>query len=126
VVWTHGRSAFKITVPAVGVTNNQNKVPDRFALRQNYPNPFNPSTVIKYSIPESKTGSSYVKISVYDILGREISIIVNRDQRPGNYEVSFDSRNISSGIYFYRMQVSNKESSEVKSFTDVKKMILLK
>jgi photosystem II stability/assembly factor-like uncharacterized protein len=126
VVWTHGRSAFKITVPPVGIANNQKQVPERFALQQNYPNPFNPSTVIKYSIPVNKTGSSFVKISVYDILGKEVSLIVDREQRPGNYEVTFDGTNISSGIYFYRIEVSNTESSEVKSFADVKKMILLK
>jgi hypothetical protein len=125
-VWTHGRSAFKITVPPVGIANNQKQVPERFALQQNYPNPFNPSTVIKYSIPVNKTGSSFVKISVYDILGKEVSLIVDREQRPGNYEVTFDGTNISSGIYFYRIEVSNTESSEVKSFADVKKMILLK
>ena len=126
VVWTHGRSAFKITVPPVGIANNQNQVPERFVLEQNYPNPFNPSTVIKYSIPGNNAGKSYVKILVYDILGREISAIVDREQGPGSYEVKFDGRNISSGIYFYRMEVSNAGMSEVKSFTDVKRMILVK
>ncbi len=89
-------------------------VPRKFELRQNYPNPFNPATVIKFSIPKS----SFVKITVFDILGREISRPVNDMKPAGNYEVSFDGTNFASGIYFYRI--------EAGSFVEVKKMILLK
>ena len=76
-----------------------------FSLQQNYPNPFNPSTTIKYSIPNvaSSFSSSYVILEVYDLLGREVTTLVNEEQLPGNYEVRFNGRNLSSGIYFAKL-----------------------
>ncbi|AFN73778.1 5'-nucleotidase domain-containing protein [Melioribacter roseus P3M-2] len=88
--------------------------PTDFSLSQNYPNPFNPTTKIKYSVPKK----SFVNITVYDILGREIITLVNEEKTPGNYEVEFDGGNLSNGIYLYRMQ-----SGE---FSEIKKLILLK
>jgi hypothetical protein len=85
-----------------------------FSLNQNYPNPFNPSTTISYSIP--KTGM--VTLKVYDVLGREVQTLVNQMQTNGNYKVSFNASSLPSGIYFYNL-TSN-------SFTQVKKMILIK
>jgi hypothetical protein len=127
VVWTHGRSAFKITVPPpVGIVSNQNLVPDKFVLYQNYPNPFNPTTVIKYSFPENKTGVNHVKLTVFDILGKAVTTMVNSDQRPGNYEVVFDGRDNSSGIYFYKIEINSPASSGTISYSDVKKMIIVK
>jgi hypothetical protein len=90
-----------------------------FTLQQNYPNPFNPSTVIKYSIPANvKSEMSNVKIVVFDILGREVATLVNENQKAGNYEVTFNAKNLTSGIYFYRLQSG--------SFVESKKMILVK
>jgi hypothetical protein len=89
-------------------------IPDQFVLMQNYPNPFNPSTTINYSIP--KTG--LITIRVYDILGNEIATLVNEQKPAGNYSVQFYRSNLSSGIYFYRMQSG--------SFLQSKKLILLK
>lgn len=92
---------------------------DKFSLSQNYPNPFNPSTKIRYSIPKSSVFGSFVKMVVYDITGREVSVIVNRLQKQGVYEADFDASNLASGIYFYKLTVDNK-------FSDVKKMVVLK
>jgi hypothetical protein len=85
-----------------------------FALYQNSPNPFNPSTVISYSIPTS----SNVIVEVYDMLGKLIKTLVNEKQETGNYKVNFNAGELSSGIYFYKIQASN--------FVAVKKMILLR
>ena len=84
-----------------------------YKLSQNYPNPFNPSTKIIYSIPKL----SYVSIKVFDVLGREVSTVVSKEQAIGNYEVEFDASNLTSGIYFYRIQAGK--------FVETKKMILL-
>jgi len=92
-----------------------------FKLFQNYPNPFNPTTVIKYSVPQQTTqrvASTNVTLIVYDILGREVATLVNKEQKGGNYEVIFNSKNLSSGLYFYHLQSG--------SFIESKKMILLK
>ncbi|GBD86219.1 Ycf48-like protein [bacterium BMS3Abin03] len=85
-----------------------------FNLSQNYPNPFNPSTIIKYSIV--KKGE--VKLMIYDILGREVSVLVNEVKDPGYYEVNFNASNLASGVYFYRLVAG--------SFVSTHKMLLLK
>ena len=89
-------------------------VPTEFMLYQNYPNPFNPSTTINYSIPEIV----FVSISVYDVLGNEIATLVNEEKPAGSYEINFNATNLSSGIYFQRLQAG--------SFVDTKKMMLMK
>ncbi len=86
----------------------------KFELEQNYPNPFNPSTSIKFAISIKQ----FVSLKVYDVLGNEVTTLLN-DQKPaGIYEIEFDANNLSSGIYYYRIVAG--------SFTDTKKMILLK
>jgi carboxypeptidase T len=97
-----------------GVVNNGNVTPNKFELEQNYPNPFNPTTQINYSI--AKEG--LVKITIYDLLGREVKTLINEVKTPGFYAVDFDGANLSSGIYFYRMESNN--------FVDTKKMTLIK
>ena len=89
-------------------------IPKEFVLYQNYPNPFNPSTTIKYQIPEL----SFVTIKVYDVLGNEITTLVNEEKSIGSYEVEFNATNLPSGIYFYKIQAG--------SFVETKKMTLLK
>jgi len=93
-----------------------------FELNQNYPNPFNPTTTIKYSIPHGLIPSGdegwLVQLSFYDILGRELKTLVNKQQKPGNYEVQFDASILSSGMYFYRLKSDN--------FVQTKKMLLIK
>ncbi len=95
--------------------------PVRFELSQNYPNPFNPSTVIKYSIPAVETGhapSLHIRLTVYDVLGREVATLVNKQQRPGEYSVNWNASSVSSGVYFYTLTAG--------SFTETKKMLLIR
>ncbi len=89
-------------------------IPNEYQLNQNYPNPFNPSTKILYKL--KKAGN--VKLQVYDILGNLVENLVNDYQNPGTYEVTFDADHLTSGMYFYKIEVNN--------FTQIKKMILLK
>jgi len=93
---------------------NKYELPTHFILYQNYPNPFNPSTRIKYSISKR----SFVTLNIYDILGKEIATLVDEEKPVGNYEVEFKGNNLSSGVYFYKMQAG--------SFIDTKKFILIK
>jgi len=85
-----------------------------YSLSNNYPNPFNTSTTIKYSVPKIE----FVTLKVYDVLGNEITTIVNKEYSAGNYEVEFDATSLSSGIYFYRIQAG--------AFVETKKMVLIK
>jgi Secretion system C-terminal sorting domain len=107
----------------VGVNDPDNTIKE-FSLYQNYPNPFNPITKIKFVIPKS----SFVSLKVYDVLGREVATLVNEEKQPGSYEVEFSAKggsasggnahNLSSGIYFYKLQAG--------SYSSTKKMIYLK
>lgn len=97
-----------------GVNEIWDTTPDEFSLSQNYPNPFNPNTKIKFTIKEK----GLVNSKVYDILGREISTLVNDVKSQGLYDVDFNAAGLSSGIYFYSLQ----SGSNVES----KKMILIK
>lgn len=93
---------------------NEPGLPDKYSLNQNYPNPFNPSTTISYSIP--KAGNVVLKI--YNVLGQEVTTLINQFQSAGNYKISFDASSLTSGIYFYSISSEN--------FTQVKKMVLVK
>jgi hypothetical protein len=88
--------------------------PHTYKLNQNYPNPFNPVTKINYSIPQT----NFVTIKVYDILGKEVAILVSEEKPAGIYLINFNAENLSSGVYFYRMTAG--------SFTSTKKFILIK
>ena len=94
-------------------------VPKIFFLYQNYPNPFNPSTEIKYTLAKD----SYVIVKIYDMLGTEVTELVTEPQAAGNYEISFNANNLSSGVYIYRITAS-KNGRIV--YTDAKQMILLR
>jgi len=103
----------------IGIQGNGNQIPDKFKLYQNYPNPFNPKTIIKYSLPlPSKGGVQEVKLIISDILGKEVIILVNAEQKAGTYEVEWNAANFSSGVYFYTLKTVN--------FIATKKMILMK
>ena len=97
--------------------NNEINLPQDFSLEQNYPNPFNPVTLIEYSIP-LRDENTNVTLKVYDILGKEIGILVNQKQTPGNYKIEFDASNLSNGVYLYQLKSG--------SFIKTKKMIVLK
>ena len=91
----------------VGVESEIAGLPAEFALSQNYPNPFNPETVIEYSLP--KLGD--VSLVVYNLLGEEVTILVNESISAGNHQVIWDASNVASGIYFYRLQASPRHQS---------------
>ncbi len=105
-------------------------VPENYRLEQNYPNPFNPSTVIGYSIPVTVEGMAQVSLKIYDILGSEVATLVDKTQRAGNYEVTFDTGNLpnglTSGVYFYRLIVNSNTPGGQGSFAQTKKFVLLK
>ncbi len=89
-------------------------IPSVYSLSQNYPNPFNPSTKINFSLPKQ----GYVSLKVYDVLGKEVMTLVNGQMTAGSYAVDFNASDLSSGVYFFRM-----ESGE---FSDIKRMMLIK
>src|SRR4030095_6226772 len=97
-----------------GIEPVTNQIPDKFSLSQNYPNPFNPSTKIKFALPQV----SFVKLIVYDILGREVKRLVNEPLSPGFYEMNFDASGFSSGVYIYKIFTDG--------FHDAKKMLVIK
>lgn len=88
------------------------QLPLEYSLSMNYPNPFNPTTTIRYALPEDV----HVRLTVVDILGREVGVLVDEPQTAGHKDVIFDARNISSGVYFYKLTAGN--------FTEVKKMVV--
>jgi len=95
-------------------------VPKSYLLTQNYPNPFNPVTKIKFDIPlDSRLrGNDNVTLKIYDVLGREVAVLVNEKLQPGTYELRWDASKYSSGVYFYKLTANN--------FSDTKKMVLIK
>jgi hypothetical protein len=113
---------FQITGKGVNATKSfilKYSPPKQYTLYQNYPNPFNPTTTIRYSIPAAETQNfASVQLKVYDVLGREVTTLVNEEKKPGNYEVRFNASNFASGVYIYRLTAGN--------FVSVKKMMLLK
>lgn len=103
----------------VGINQIGTTVPSNFALSQNYPNPFNPETRIKFTIPAIQNLiSNVVTLRVFDMLGREVSVLVNESLSPGIYEVTFDGSKLASGLYFYRLQMDG--------YSDTKRMALIK
>jgi N-acetylneuraminic acid mutarotase len=99
---------------ASAVESNQPGVPMEYSLCQNYPNPFNPTTTIHYSVPSTQ----YVSLKVYNVLGREVALLVSDTRQPGTYTVRWDASGLSSGVYFYRLTAGK--------YVDTKKMILLR
>ncbi len=117
-------SIYHIVLQTSGATNvvENNNVPHTFALLQNYPNPFNPSTVISYQLP----AASYVTIKVFDVLGREVSTLVNERENPGLHSVAFNAANLSGGVYFCRLVANAIPSGQAGTYSDTKKLLLLK
>ncbi len=98
----------------LGVETPQSKIPTGFQLYQNHPNPFNPSTTIRYSLPKQ----SHVRLAVYDLLGREVAILVNEEKHAGEHEIRFDAFTLPSGIYIYYLKA--------RKFMGMKKTVILK
>ncbi len=114
----------------VGDDHGSLLTPDSYNLAQNYPNPFNPVTVIRYQLPVN----SHVTLKVFDVLGREVTTLVNENKESGSYEVKFDGSKLPSGVYFYRLyahptdnkQTGDPSTSSGRSFVQTKKLLLLK
>jgi hypothetical protein len=102
------------TTSIIGLHNLSGNVPEKYILGQNYPNPFNPSTAFNFSIPKA----GFVKISIYNILGEEIAVLVSENLKPGKYKYIFDAGYLPSGVYFYRLSSGD--------FIRTKKMVLIK
>jgi hypothetical protein len=102
------------TVGLVGISNNNNGVPNEFRLYNNYPNPFNPYSTIKFDIAKATD----VKMVVFNILGQEVSTLINGHMGAGSYSVIWDGTNYPSGAYFYKITAG--------SFTSIKKMVMVK
>lgn len=101
-----------------GINDKNSSIPNSFSLSQNYPNPFNPGTVISFQLPFY----SYVTLKIYDVLGKEITTLVNDEKSLGKHDVNFNAKNLTSGIYFYRIIATSGSNK----FIQTKKMILLK
>jgi len=97
-----------------GVTTVSSNVPDKFDLSQNFPNPFNPSTKINFAVPYR----SFVSLKIFDMNGREVSVLLNQMQNAGTYQYDFNAGNLTSGTYFYKLETAD--------FTQTKKLILVK
>jgi hypothetical protein len=102
-----------ISPTAVGVAAEKT-TPTEYALSQNFPNPFNPATVIRYQVPVT----SSVRLSVYDLIGREVAVLINETKAPGEYTAKFDAKGLSSGVYLYRLEAGN--------FAQTRRMLLVK
>jgi subtilisin family serine protease len=116
--WGHGKiDAYGAIIAAGAVVNVADRLDGlagTFTLEQNYPNPFNPLTVIRYGIPEV----GYAELSVYNILGQKVKILVNEQHDAGYYEATFDASNLPSGVYIYRLQVGR--------YVESKKLMLMR
>ncbi|MCE1164647.1 MAG: T9SS type A sorting domain-containing protein [Bacteroidetes bacterium] len=120
---TSGQSLWKVPLSdIIGIRNLSSEVPASFSLYQNYPNPFNPVTKIRFDIPENgkwKSENGVVTLKVYDILGKEVTTLVNERLQPGIYETAWDASGFGSGVYFYKLSAG-------ECVLSARKMILLK
>ncbi len=110
---------FKYSQP-IGITANNNQIPDRFYLYQNYPNPFNPSTKIKFDVPANANylTDGNIELIIFDLLGKEMTKLISSELKPGKYEYEWNASNFSSGIYFYTLKTNSP--------LETKKMLLIK
>lgn len=104
----------------VGVAQEGPSLPEVYSLSQNYPNPFNPTTHIQFSLPVE----SHVRLTVYNIVGQETASLMNGTHQAGNYIVEWDAADMSSGVYFYRIEARSMNGGPV--FVSLRKMLLLK
>ena len=110
------KASFAGLVPNTSAVSANEDGPTSFAIDQNYPNPFNPETRIGFRI--SGPGASKVRLAVYDLLGREVAVLVDEEKTSGSYEVTYNASNLASGVYTYRLSAGN--------FTHARKMMVLK
>ncbi|MEO8513785.1 MAG: SpoIID/LytB domain-containing protein, partial [Ignavibacteria bacterium] len=108
-----------LTISPIGINIVSTEIPDKFALMPNYPNPFNPVTKIKFDIPSVGQRHAFdTKLTIYDLLGKEVTTLVNEQLKPGSYEVDWDATAFASGVYFYSLVTEH--------ITETKRMVLIK
>ncbi|NOY06450.1 MAG: T9SS type A sorting domain-containing protein [Chlorobi bacterium] len=112
--WTTGKAVATLNLGTTGVAERLTDVPGDFNLAQNYPNPFNPSTVIEFTVPRR----GKVELKVFSSLGREVTVLVNKDLQAGTYKVNFNAKGLTSGLYYYRMTAPG--------YVATRKMVLMK
>ena len=100
----------------------EDSIPTEFSLEQNYPNPFNPTTTIQFTLPEALR----VTLKLFDILGRELVTLVDKEMETGVHKVLFDATDFASGVYFYRIQAKSENSDSKQAFLQSRKLIFLK
>jgi hypothetical protein len=120
--WANGWTNFRpdtvdYTIP-IGIQPISSLIPKSYSLNQNYPNPFNPTTNIRFDVSHS----GFAKLVLYDILGREITTLVSEDVKPGEYLVNYNASNQPSGVYFYRLTVTDN----INTWSATKKLMLVK
>ena len=122
VVQAHpGQSGVNINIIIESVIERLPGIPSHYALEQNYPNPFNPATTIRFDLPEKST----VVLKVYDLLGREVASLVNGVEQPGILSANWNANNLTSGVYFYRLEAASVNHPG-KAFNQIRKMLLMK
>jgi hypothetical protein len=121
-VWIDSVSIIESSSATTGVVQQGDEKPEAFALLQNFPNPFNPSTNISFSIPSK----SFVSLKVFDLLGREVATLVNEQKSAGTFTQQWNAVNVSSGIYFYRLVANALPSGQAGTYTQTKKLLLLR
>jgi hypothetical protein len=112
--WAGYKVLLRYRFNTTDVAHSGSEIPTQYELTQNYPNPFNPSTTIQYALPQR----SHVTLTVFNTLGQQVTQLVNGEFEPGNHEVKFDGSNLSSGVYFYRIQAGE--------FIQTRKLLLLR
>lgn len=118
---TYSNGTFKLTRNGVVSGVKEGFLPAGYKLSQNYPNPFNPSTTIHYQL----SASSHVRIGMFNLIGQEVAILVDREEQEGYHSVQFDAAGLPSGAYFYRLEAPST-NSQSKVIANVKKMLLIK
>ncbi|MBI5022541.1 MAG: T9SS type A sorting domain-containing protein [Ignavibacteriales bacterium] len=120
--WGQGvwRRPLSEIISSVGESNLT--VPKKYSLGQNYPNPFNPTTIIKYDVSKA----AHLTLKVFNLLGQEVATLVDDNKNAGTYEVQFNGSKLTSGVYFYRLQVGSSSVSSGQNFVETKKLILMK
>ena len=116
-----------LSISPIGIITISGEIPKEYKLFSNYPNPFNPVTKIKFDIPSVGQRPAFdTKIIIYDLLGREISTLVNQQLKPGSYEVDWDGSGYASGVYFYSLVVNGPSTGSGRGFVVTKRMVLVK
>jgi hypothetical protein len=104
-----------LTSRVTGINENDQRLPNRFAMTQNYPNPFNPTTIINYELPIT----NYVDLSIYNLLGQKVTTLVSEKQKAGHHQVEWDASGFASGVYYYRLSTSS-------GFVQTRKLVLIR